>query len=215
MARLSDGSVRNLTGEENEMMRWAEAVEAEAAEDERRREQERWSAFASTAYSSWEQWTTANQEVEQGVKRARVQVRIQGEYGRIVRDEQYMVALRDGAQLAYQVSVRSVREELEEKGVYVEQAEEHMATEMASSSGEGANPRPEAGVHPEEQEETNRQNKSHIDVQEFIAAPLGQKFYVEWKTGMVGPQVIGQRFGYGVLGAYASMWEDEKEALSV
>ena len=213
VARLADGSVRNLTEEETEVRRWAEAVETEAAEEERRREQERWRALASTAYSSWEQWSTANQEPGQGVKRARVQIRIQGEDGRIVRDEHYMVALRDGEQLAYQVSVRSVREEPEEQGVYAEQATEHMATEMASSSGEGPGLRPAAAVGQENQGETALQDKSHIDVPEFIASPLGQKFYEEWKAGRVGPQIIGQRFGYGVLGAYASMWEDEKEAL--
>ena len=212
VARLADGSVRDMSMEENEMLQWAEAVEAEAAEDERRREQERWNEFASTAYSSWGQWSVANQDVEPGVKRARVQIRTQGEGGRIVRDEQYMVALRDGEQLAYQVSVRSTNVEQGDKGVYAERAEEHMASEMARSSSEGAAPHSESVQGAEEQDGRDQQGKDHIDVQEFVASPLGRKFYEEWKTGRVGPQIIGQRFGYGALGAYASMWEDEKEA---
>ena len=55
VARLNDGSVRNLSQEEVEMMQWAEAVEDEAAEDERRREQARWQEMSSAPFLSWAQ----------------------------------------------------------------------------------------------------------------------------------------------------------------
>ena len=212
VARLSNGSVRDMLPEEVEMMQWAETIEAEAAEEERRREQEMWGVFSSASYTSWEQWSLANQDAGPEVKRARVQIRIQGEGGRVVRDEHYMVALRDGEQLAYQVSVRSPHVEREDKGVYVEQAEEHMASEAARSSGQASDPGEEAGQVTEEDREQSQTGKDHIDVAEFVASPLGKKFYEEWKAGRAGSQIIGQRFGYGVLGAFASMWEDEKEA---
>ena len=123
-----------------------------------------------------------------------------------------MIALRDGEQLAYQVSVRSPFMEKEDKGVYVQQAEEHMASTEARGSGQVTTPDAEASDMVDEGDEVGCQDKDHIDVEEFVASPLGKKFYEEWKEGRVGPQIIGRRFGYGVLGAYASMWENEKEA---
>ena len=211
VARLANGSVRDMLPEEVEIRNWAEAIEAEAAEEERQREQKRWGELSSSSYTSWAQWSLANQDEGPDVKRARVQIRIQGEGGRVVRDEHYMVALRDGEQLAYQVSVRSPLMEPEDKGIYVQQAEEHVVSTAARGSGQSSAPGPEASGVADEGDETGCQDKDHIDVEEFVASPLGKKFYEEWKAGRAGPQIIGRRFGYGVLGAYASMWESEKE----
>ena len=131
-----------------------------------------------------------------------------------MRDENYMV--RDGEQLVHQVGVRSpIVEEDAGMGAYAAEAVSSMDHAGAGSSNaeppnlqdEGAEDRP-GGM-----EEDNQGDKSHIDAEEFASSPLGQKFYAEWKQGKVSPALIGQRFGYHVLGKFASLLEDEKEAL--
>ena len=135
-----------------------------------------------------------------------------------MRDENYMVALRDGEQLLYQVGMRSpIMEEEEGMGAYAAEAVSSMDNAGAGSScteppnlqGEDA----EGRSGSEGVEEGNQADKSHIDAEEFANSPLGQKFYAEWKQGRVSPALIGQRFGYHVLGKFASLLEDEREAL--
>ena len=217
VARLGNGTVRDLLPEEVRQLQWNEMVEDEAAHQQLQMERDEWASLAASSFMTWEQWAAADQPVEPSVKRARVQVRIQGEGGRVVRDEQYLVALRDGEQLVYQVSVRTpVVNEAETLGAYAEEAVE-AAAERASSSGDKGTPTETDGAlmepcdRPLEGDDKD-DDKSHIDAEEFVASPLGVKFYREWKHGMVSPAVIGQRFGYHVLGKYASVLEDEKEA---
>ena len=212
VARLRNGSVRDLSAEEARQLQWNEAVEDEAAHQQRQVERDEWASLATSTFMTWEQWMMADRPAEPGVKRARVQVRIQGEGGRVVRDEHYLVALRDGEQLAYQVSVRTpMASDAEAMGAYAAEAV-HATTEMASSSeGPGMQPEGHGAVMAQGEQPVSGEDKSHIDAEEFVASPLGVKFYKEWKSGLVGPAIIGQRFGYHVLGKYASMLEDEKE----
>ena len=204
--------MRELVPQERQQLQWDELVEDEAAAMEMQRERREWASQESDHYPTWQQWASAAVPPEQGVKRARVQVRVQGEDGRVVRDEHYNIALRDGEQLVYQVGVRTpVATEREAMGVYAAEA-----TDSLHSEGAGSSTDPPRHLRPASDEGGDRsaqmnQDKTHIDAEEFAATPLGQKFYGEWKKGVVGPALIGQRFGYHVLGKFASMLEDERE----
>ena len=139
-----------------------------------------------------------------------------------------MVALRDGEQLAYQVSVRSSQDEADGMGVYAEQAAGNPETQLEQGSsssnvmGSADGPVDSRGMLPvtgeegpsvwNSQQNESQQGKDHIDAAEFVQKQVGKKFYTEWKEGRVGPQVIGQRFGYYILGTFASMWENEKRS---
>ena len=48
-----------------------------------------------------------------------------------------------------------------------------------------------------------------IVVDDFMATNLAQQFYGHWKDGRVTDRLIGQRFGYGVLGRFYSqrLWD--------
>ena len=213
VARLRNGTVRDLLPEEVRQMQWNEMVEEEAAHEQMQRERDEWASLAASSFMTGEQWTEADQSAEPSVKRARVQVRIQGEGGRVVRDEQYLVALRDGEQLVYQVSVRTpVVNEEAAMGAYAEEAVGNADGRASSSGGRGKPTDIDSAADWPLEDDGRDDDKSHIDAEEFVASPLGIKFYREWKHGMVSPAVIGQRFGYHVLGKYASMLEDEKEA---
>ena len=148
----------------------------------------------------------------QAVKRARVHIRIQGEHGRVVREENYLVPVRDGEQLAYEVRVQPSTPQ-SEMGAYAEEAlrgqamnEGDAQDQGGQSAGASSSTSPLMGNANENegmldlqiwstQQQTGRQDKGHIDPEEFAATPIGKKFYQEWKAGRVGPQVIGSRFG--------------------
>ena len=51
-----------------------------------------------------------------------------------------------------------------------------------------------------------------IDVETFVLCPVGIKFYKGWLQGKISCRLIGQRFGYGVLGKFYAI-KDESERL--
>ena len=175
----------------------AEIMEEEAAEAERRLEQEEWRRLHGHGQQAWTTWTSTREGRGEGVKRARVHIRIQGEHGRGVREENYEVPVGDGEHLAYEVRVQPKREA--PVGVYVDEAMQD-PTARASSSNAA-----------EEEQEDERESRGYVDPVEFSETSVGQMYYREWKAGRVGPRAIDLRFGFGVLGRFASMREDERE----
>ena len=210
VVRLSNGTTRDMAPNEVEMLQWAEALEAEAAEDERRREQELWNAAASSSYCTWEQWGFANMDAGPAVKRARVHVQIQGEEGRVVRNESYMVALRDGEQLVYQVSVVKAEEDEQLQGAYVAQLQPDLEAGTARGSGSTAGPQESDAEQPQEDVP---HSMDHVSGPDFAQTDYGRKCYEDWKAGRASSAQIGKRFGFHILGTFASMLEDEKEVM--
>ena len=70
-------------------------------------------------------------------------------------------------------------------------------------------------------EAENRSVDKDIVVDDFMATELAKRFYELWKAGRVTDRLVGQRFGYGVLGRYYSqrLWDqgcfDEVEGKGV
>ena len=210
VVRLPNGTTRDMEPSEVEMLQWAEALEAEAAEDERRREQEMWNAAASSSYCTWEQWGIANLDAGPAVKRARVHVQIQGEEGRVVRNESFMVALRDGEKLAYQVSVLKAQEDEQLQGAYVAQL--HQGGETGTARGSGSTEGPHEADEEQQQDDVPH-SMDHVTGPNFAQTDYGRKCYEDWKAGRASSAQIGRRFGFHILGTFASMLEDEKETM--
>ena len=111
------GSQRPLTQAERAQIEHDELVEEEAAEMARQEEERQWSLFAASHYRSWEEWAVSADERRGSVKRARVQILVQGLGGRVVKDENWLVPLGDGEQLTYTVKVQpAATEDTEDEG---------------------------------------------------------------------------------------------------
>ena len=79
-----NGAQRELTAEEKEVIYHNELLEEQAAEIMREEEQQQWEDFRAASLRSWESCVASNCEFQQGrMKRARRQVLVQGEGGRV------------------------------------------------------------------------------------------------------------------------------------
>ena len=69
---------------------------------------------------------------------------------------------------------------------------------------------PVTGKHPDDMWEEDVSVAKDISVEDFMQTPLADKFYGYWMRGTVTDRLIGQRFGYGVLGRFYSkrLWDD-------
>ena len=195
-------------------------MEAEAAELEREEEARQWRLFAASEYRSWEEWAISAELQGGPVKRARVQILVQGLGGRIVRDVNWLVPLREGEQLSYAVRVRPANVQ--------EDAEEEPHPEAASSSLHVPALIPSAAVETDQEEESHGGRSTlpvtgwesapvmeeqellakDLDVATFVQCPIGIRFYKDWLAGRVTCRLIGQRFGYGVLGKFFAIKEE-------
>ena len=101
--------------------------------------------------------------------------------------------------------------------------EEEVADPTAASSGEGAQGDagqdgeasdallPVTGLAAPDMWGNANQSRAHdLSVEDFLATPLAGKFYNAWKNGEVKDGLIGERFGYGVLGGFEGKrdWEN-------
>ena len=214
MVKTENGTLRALTEEEEAVIAENEEMEDYAAELMRQEEDKLQDDFTSEELREWECWAAKQSRKGPGVKRARVQVVVQGEGGRIIKKENWLVGLRDGEALAYSVSVQPQQ---------VDEDDEPNPT--AASSGEGASHEPDEdmrgcssmeGAEPQQDgllpvtgEDAptmwNQPNWSDIkgfSVDDFMETPLASQFYVAWRKGEVTDSLIGRRFGYGVLGRF-------------
>ena len=221
--QMENGTQRNLTEQEEQEMLENELMEELAAEEMRLEEQRMWNDFHAADLRTWEAWAAETEGFLQGKrKRARVQVLVQGQGGRIIRRENWLVGLGQGERLSYSVSVIT-DEELEEdmerdptatssaSGHQPEEGDEHKAAREEQSEKEAKDTLPVTGEHPDDMwEEEDVSVAKDISVDDFMQTQLAAKFYACWKQGAVTDRLIGQRFGYGVLGRFYSnrLWDD-------
>ena len=219
------GSQRLLTQQERDQIELDELVEDEAAEGEREEEQRQWSLFAASNYRSWEEWAVSADLGGPHAKRARVQILVQGLGGRIVRDKNWLVPLRDGEQLSYSVRVQPATEDTDEAphpdaapsglsqqgqapGNLLEAQDDERDWEGPASMDNSM--LPVTGWTSAPVLEDQSTPSKELDVVEFVLCPLGLRFYREWVKGKVTCRLIGQRFGYGVLGKFFAIREEAK-----
>ena len=112
--REPDGTQRNLTEEEETIIAENELMEEYAADMLREEDEKMLDNFTSTDLREWETWAARAGRSGPGVNRARVQVLVQGEGGRIIKKENWLVGLKDGESLSYSVSVNQAESEDEE-----------------------------------------------------------------------------------------------------
>ena len=106
VVKQPDGTQRDLTQDEEDTIAENEEMENYAAHLLRLEEERLHEDFTSTELREWEAWAAKAGRSGEGVKRARVQVLVQGQGGRIIRQENWLAGLRDGESLAYSVSVK-------------------------------------------------------------------------------------------------------------
>ena len=220
------GRQRPLTQQERDQIEHDEMVEEEAAEMERQEDQRQWSLFAASSYRSWEEWAVSAASDGSPAKRARIQILVQGLGGRVVRDENWVVPLTEGEQLTYTVKVQPAAQDEEETGhpeaapsglhalesvphEQVQTQEDERDLEALAVDGSTL---PVTGWESAPVLENQTWPSKDLDVLEFVQTPLGIRFYREWVRGLVTCRLIGQRFGYGVLGKFYAI-RDEARAL--
>ena len=223
VAQLEDGTQRDLTEAERDVILENEIMEEMAAESLREEEGLLWQDFHAADLRTWEAWTAANTDFLEGKrKRARVQVLVQGEGGRIIKRENWLFGLGQGERLSYAVNIMQNMDDDEDD----ERDPTAAASDDALLPGSPPEPRTEddgeddrmanARVLPVTGEEApdlwsevDTSVDKDIVVDDFMATSLAAKFYEQWKTGQVTDRLIGQRFGYGVLGRFYSqrLWD--------
>ena len=87
VVREPDGAQRNLTEEEETIIAENGLMEEYAADMLREEDEKMLDNFTSTDLREWETWAARAGRSGPGVKRARVQVLVQGEGGRIIKQE--------------------------------------------------------------------------------------------------------------------------------
>ena len=216
VVQLEDGTQRDLTEQEEQELLENELREEIAAEELRKEEQLMWRDFHAAELRTWEDWAASSEDFLRGrKKRARVQVLVQGQGGRIIKQENWLVGLGPGERLSYSVSVVQDEEEMERD-----------PTATSSAAGEAPAPDDAQGEAPgntaeEEARSTllvtgekppdmwDEAKTSVANVNDFMQTPLATRFYEYWKQGTVTDRLVGQRFGYGVLGRFYSrrLWD--------
>ena len=222
VVQLENGTQRNMTEQEEQEILENELMEEIAAETMRLEEQRMWDEFHAADLRAWESWAASEDDYLQGKrKRARVQVLVQGQGGRIVRRENWLVGLGQGERLSYTVSVTADEgcdDDLEGDPTATsstagpqqlhdqEQASEGMVREDENAKAT----LPVTGEQPDDMWDENVSVNKDINVEDFMQTPLAGKFYAFWRKGTVTDRLIGQRFGYGVLGRFYSkkLWDD-------
>ena len=224
VVRDSNGVYRPLTDDERHQIDYDEMVEEEAAELEREEADREWRTFAASQYRTWEEWAVAAEVEGQPAKRARIQVMVQGLGGRIVRDVNWLVPLREGEQLSYTVNViQSNQDEAEQDptasssglpGGGMVQAGEVEEVEDARDSDASLLPVTGWQSAPvlDEGHDCSRPEKD-FDVVEFVRSALGIKFFREWVGGRVTCRLVGQRFGYRVLSKFHAIQAEMNHVL--
>ena len=108
MMRREDGSPRPLLDSEKEEVE-ENVAEAEAAEALRAKVAELWKDLQAASCKDWETWMAAEGAIPTGeVKRARVHVLVQGERGRIIKNGNYLIGLKQGEEFfSYSVNVHA------------------------------------------------------------------------------------------------------------
>ena len=191
---------------------------------EREEEARQWRLFAASEYRSWEEWAISAELQGGPVKRARVQILVQGLGGRIVRDVNWLIPIRDGEQLSYAVRVRPANvQEDEDEEPHPEAASSTLhvpalapvaavETDQGEESDGGRSTLPVTGWESAPVMEEQELLAKDLDVATFVQCPLGIKFYRDWLAGKATCRLIGQRFGNGVLGKFYAI-RDESERL--
>ena len=136
VVQTADGSQRPLSQQEREQIEFDEMVEEEAAEMERETEAHQWNLFVASEYRSWEEWAISVEHAGGPVKRARVQILVQGLGGRVVRDVNWLIPLTEGEQLSYAVKVRPAEVEKEEHEAHPDAAPSGINVGSVVASGE-------------------------------------------------------------------------------
>ena len=210
-----NASLRELSPDEEETIAENEELEIMGAEQLRKEEERLQENFTSVEMREWEDWAKKDGRLEHGVKRARVQVMVQGEGGRIVKKENWLVGLKDGEYLAYSISVhRHGEEDTEDYDPTAAcsgdtcasegQGEEDEEVEIAASAAEASDALlPVTGeAAPEMWSQQDLSNVKDFSVDDFMETALAERFFHMWKMGEVSDGLIGRRFGYGVLGRF-------------
>ena len=212
VVRQSNGTQRNLTQEEEDTIAENEEAEAFAAELLREEDAKLQDVFTSVELREWEAWAARTSRIGPGAKRARVQVTVQGEGGRIVKQEDWLVGVNEGEYLAYSVSVRPYTDEDDTADPQAASSGTHGGADGLANIAEGEGGQVEAGsadLLPVTGEGTpamwaaeDRSQDKDILVDDFMETPLADRFFQAWASGQVSDRLIGQRFGYGVLGRF-------------
>ena len=231
VAQLANGTQRELTEEEDKELLENEILEEMAADVLRMEDQQHWETFQAAELRTWETWAAGEPEYLSGKKkRARVQIVVQGEGGRLIRQENWLFGLQEGERLAYSVNVvQNEAEEEDADGVGDPAAassqdvppppalEAQLATGTAEQAGGEAAERQARATLPVTAEEApdmwpdyNMSLPKNFSVDDFVQAPIGKRFFALWKEGKVTDRLVGHRFGYGVLGSFYGQrdWEE-------
>ena len=206
-------------------------MEEIAADMLRVEDQQQWETFQAAELRTWETWAANEPEYLSGKKkRARVQIVVQGEGGRLIRQENWLFGLRDGERLAYSVNVMQNEDEAADvDGVGDPDAassqdvppplapDAQLEIGTADRGGDEETSRRARATLPVTGEEApdmwpdcNTSVPKNFSVEDFVQAPIGKKFFALWREGKVIDRLVGQRFGYGVLGRFYGQrdWEE-------
>ena len=234
VAVLEDGSQRDLTEAERQQLLENELMEEIAAEAMREEEQAMWNDFHAAEWRTWEEWAVSQDDLAQGrSKRARVQILVQGEGGRIIRQESWLFGLREGERLAYNVQILQNEDIHDEHDPTAASSGEaggeavplrdfghedpvsqavHGAEGGMSTGGGEASTLPVTGeLAPDMWNADDHSVDNDISVEDFMVTELADKFYRLWMAGKVTDRLVGSRFGYGVLGRFYGMRDLERQ----
>ena len=209
-----NGTTRPLNDEEDRQIQENELWEEEAAYQLRKEDEQLWDEFQASELRTWETWMVSSGQVSQGVKRARVQVLVQGEGGRIIKRENWMFGLREGEFLSYNVNIHAAEgSDAEDAGDPAAASSEDRAPQAAQDESEGAACLDTLPVTclaaPDMRSGPDVSRGRELDVRKFVQSQQGAQVFQEWKKGKLTDRAIGQQYGYGVLGHFYGQrdWE--------
>ena len=185
--------MRDLTQSEEDVIAENEEAENYAVQLLRLEEERLHETFTSVELREWETWAAKAARLGPGAKRARVQVTVQGEGGRIVKQEDWLLGVKEGEYLAYSVSVHQYDDDAED-------APDPLATSSGGAAqgdderaeegnGEGVESGDATADHsddtlpvtgeraPDMWGDTNSSRVRDFSVDDFMETPLAAKFF--------------------------------------
>ena len=209
-----NGATRPLNDEEERQIQENELWEEEASYQLRKEDEQLWDEFQASELRTWETWMVRSGQVPQGVKRARVQVLVQGEGGRIIKRENWMFGLREGEFLSYNVNIHAAEDsDAEDAGDPAAASSEDRAPPTVQDDGEGAarlDTLPVTGLAaPDMRSGPDVSRGRELEVAKFVQSRQGELVFQEWRNGKLTDRAVGQQYGYGVLGHFYGQrdWE--------
>ena len=220
VAILSNGTTRPLTREEMEEIAFHEQLEQDAAEQEKKADEQRWLEYRAQCLQDEEDQMMQEALAENAAppndtqKKARVLVQVEGEGGRVVRSEIFNMVVKDGETLTYKIMVLP-KNDPEVRRLRRQQAVREGEVPQASDSNISA---ASAETVPVDQCGRTLPLPPVVPNEEldaFMKTVEGEEYYRQWLAGKQTCQMVRERSGCGLLAKFFQRKVEEEEDQSM